>query len=259
MTQALQERKTTLRDFLIKQKDQIAAALPKHLTADRMLRIVMTELRKTPKLGECNPVSLVGAVIQCSQLGLEPGGVLGHAYLIPFGNECQFIVGYRGMIDLARRSGQIVSVSAHEVYSNDKFEYCYGIDEKCIHQPAIGERGEFIGAYSVVKLKDGGHQFEFMSKHEIEKIRNKSKAKNNGPWVTNYEEMAKKTVIRRIFKYLPISIEIQKAVTLDESAERGEQNNKDIIEGELIQDSEILNSLSENEPQTKADKIAENL
>lgn len=201
----------TIRHYLEQMAPEIQRALPKHLDADRLARIAMTTIRQTPKLLDCNIQSLLAAVMQAAQLGLEPN-ILGQAYIVPYGKEAQFIIGYRGMIDLARRSGQIESIYAHPVYSNDDFEYEYGLNPKLRHKPAMGNRGNFIGAYGVAKFKDGGYHFEFMSKAEIDKRRSRSKAAKNGPWVTDYEEMACKTVIRHMFKYLPISVEIMKQV-----------------------------------------------
>ena len=215
-------------------KSQIATAVPKHITPDRLMRVALVEMNKNPTLGLASPKSFVSAIIQCSSLGLEPGGALGHVYLIPFGNgkdekgrsNVQVIIGYRGMIDLARRSGQIVSISARAVYENDTFEFEYGLDETIRHKPCTdADKGVLTHVYAVAKLKDGGVQFEVMSVADVKAIQKQSKAGTNGPWVTHFEEMAKKTVVRRLFKYLPVSIEIQKAVGLDEAAERGEQNN----------------------------------
>jgi recombination protein RecT len=221
-------------------KAQMALALPKHMTADRLARIATTEIRKVPALAKCDQASFLGAIMQCAQLGLEPGGALGHAYLLPFNNknkqitEVQFIVGYRGMIDLARRSGQIVSLAARAVHLNDKFSYRYGLNEDLEHVPCeTGEPGALTHVYAVAKLKDGGVQFEVMSRADVEKVRAQSKAGGNGPWVSHFEEMAKKTVIRRLFKYLPVSIELQQAVTQDERAEAGlSQGNADALTGE---------------------------
>lgn len=218
---------------------QIKAALPRHMTPERLARIVTTEIRKVPKLAECTPVSFFGAVIQCAQLGLEPGNALGHAYLLPYGREVQLIIGYRGMIDLARRSGQIVSIDARAVYEGDKFECRLGLDPHIDHEPdwnnqnrTKGEKLQFV--YAVAKLKDGGIQFDVMSRAEIEGIRARSKAGNNGPWKTDYQAMALKTVVRRLFKFLPVSIEMQTAVGLDERAEVGlPQDNGAIIDGQF--------------------------
>lgn len=256
MSNELQQVQNNVAKFLLNNQKKIATALPKHLTSDRMLSIVMTEIRKNPDLAHCNQQSLISAIIQCSQLGLEPGSALGHAYLIPFKNrkqnttDCQFIVGYRGMIDLARRSGQVISLSAQVVYEHDEFDFEYGLDEKLKHVPSQAQdKGRMIAAYAVAKLKDGGYQFEVMFKNDIDKIRETSKTKDFGPWVTNFEEMAKKTVIRRLFKYLPVSIELQKAVSLDESAERGEQDNSFVIDVEP----------EPAQPKSKAEDIAEKL
>lgn len=224
-----------------KMKQQMALAMPKHMTADRMMRIALTEVRKVPALGQCNIESFMGAIMQCAQLGLEPGSALGHAYLLPFGNgkakdgksNCQLIIGYRGMIDLARRSGQIVSLTARTVHENDTFKYEFGLEETMQHIPADGDRGKMTHVYAVAKLKGGGVQFDVMSRADVDKVRSTSKAGTNGPWVTHFEEMAKKTVIRRLFKYLPVSIEIQQAVTLDERAEAGiDQDNASVLTGD---------------------------
>lgn len=224
-----------------KMKQQMALAMPKHMTADRMMRIALTEVRKVPALGQCNIESFMGAIMQCAQLGLEPGSALGHAYLLPFGNgkakdgksNCQLIIGYRGMIDLARRSGQIVSLTARTVHENDTFKYEFGLEETMQHIPADGDRGKMTHVYAVAKLKGGGVQFDVMSRADVDKVRSTSKAGTNGPWVTHFEEMAKKTVIRRLFKYLPVSIEIQHAVTLDERADAGiDQDNASVLTGD---------------------------
>lgn len=240
-------------------KQQMALALPKHMTADRLARIALTEVRKTPKLAQCDQTSFLGAIMQCAALGLEPGGALGHCYLIPFENrrqnrtEVQFIVGYRGMIDLARRSGQIVSLEARTVHEADHFEVELGLDSKIVHRPAWdrADRGSTTFVYAVAKLKDGGVQFDVMSANEINRIRDASQGykmavryakpgqEPNSPWATHWDEMAKKTVIRRLFKYLPVSIEIQRAVGLDEQAEIGvTQDNPLVIEGQFSHVSE---------------------
>lgn len=217
--------------MLTQMKGEIARCLPKHLTPERMTRIAMTELRKNPKLAECEPMSFIAAIMQASQLGLEPG-VLGSCYLIPFNNrqkgtvECTFMPGYRGFLDLARRSGQIVSLVARAVYANDTFQYEFGLKEDLIHKPAMDEPGDLVAVYAVANLKDGGHQFDVMSRRQVDAIRNSSQGKNSDPWTKHYDEMAKKTVLRKLFKWLPCSVEMQKAVSLDEQQENGIQNIK---------------------------------
>lgn len=236
------EKPKTIHQFLDVYKGEIQRALPKHMTADRMARIALTEFRKNPGLMKCDPASLFGAVIQCSQLGLEPGGALGHAYLIPFENnkkgitEVQFIIGYRGMIDLARRSGQIVSLESHAVYEGDAFECSFGLDSTLKHTPdwqnpnrTKDDKLQFV--YAVAKLKDGGTQFEVMSRAEVDAIRARSRAGSFGPWKTDYMAMALKTVIRRLFKYLPVSVEMQRAAVQDEYVDAGlSQDNGAVID-----------------------------
>lgn len=234
-TDIIQLKANSFNTLLERSKKEIERALPKHLTAERMMRIALTEARKIPKLLECDQASLLGAIIQASQLGLEPGGALGHCYLIPFKQQVQFIVGYRGMIDLAMRSPLVQKIVARAVYEGDEFVYEFGLDEKLIHKPKMTPRSKdekptFV--YCVVFLKDGSKQFDVMGRDEVEAVRARSMAANSGPWVSDYEAMAKKTVVRRLFKYTPVSIEIQQAIGLDEAAERGEQNNSAVIETE---------------------------
>lgn len=234
--------------YLLKTKQaEIAKMLPKHLNAERLLKVAQIAATTTPALAKCDVASLIGAIGQCAQMGLEPNTVLGHAYLVPFNtkrkdadgkerwvNSVQVIIGYKGLIDLARRSGQIVSIAAHEVCANDKFELVYGLDEKLNHTPALGARGELIGFYAVAKLKDGGHSFEFMSAHQVKEIMAGTQSKGKyGPWQDHFTEMGRKTAIRRLAKYLPLSIEFQAAATLDGMAESGRDQNLDTIDGEF--------------------------
>lgn len=213
---------------------EIARALPAHLHSDRMARIALTSFRQTPKLAECEAASVFACIVQAAQLGLEPG-LLGHCYLLPFKNnrknqmECQLQIGYQGLVDLARRSGQIVSLEVHAVRKNDVFRASWGLNPELVHEPNWdADRGDFRLAYAVAHLKDGGRHVEIMSKQEIDKIRDRSQnvqsAKKYGkqtPWDTDYEEMAKKTVIRRITKMLPKSVELAYAVHLSDRADRG--------------------------------------
>lgn len=230
--------------MLEQMKPQIAAALPKHLSPDRMMRIALTCYRTTPALAECSPTSVMAAVVQCAQLGLEPG-LLGQAYLLPFKKntkgpdgkwsstmECQFIPGYRGLISLARRSGEVTSINAEIVYDNDEFDLTLGVDPGITHRPLLkGDRGSPRLVYGVAKFKDGGHHLEWMTIEEVERIRSRSKAKDNGPWVTDYEQMVKKTVIRRMSKYLPMSVELQNAVQVSEAVDNGQRA---VIDGEFV-------------------------
>lgn len=208
--------------YLKKMMPSMAQVLPKHVSADRLARIALSEIRKTPALLECNIDSLMAAVMQSAKLGLEPG-MLGQCYLVPFYNnkrkqkEVQFIIGYKGLIDLVRRSGHVSTITAREVHENDEFIIEFGLEDKVIHKPVLrGDRGPVIGYYAKAEMKDGGYAFEYMSREDVEQHRDKfSKAKDFGPWVDNFDEMAKKTVIRRLIKYLPISIELQSQLNED--------------------------------------------
>ncbi len=237
-TDIVQSKAKTLQALLEVSKKQIEAALPRHLTPDRLLRIAMTEARKNPTLLECTQASFIGAIIQTAQIGLEPGAHLGHAYLVPFKNkrannqlEVQLIIGYRGMIDLAYRSPKVSHPIARAVYEGDEFEYEYGTNERLLHRPDKEATGkQLTHVYAIVFLIGGGKVFDVMEVKEIEAARKRSKSADSGPWETDYEAMAKKSVVRRLFKYMPVSIELQEAIGLDESGERGEQNNGAIFE-----------------------------
>lgn len=245
--------------FFESQKATLAAVLPKHVGPDRMLKIALGALRTTPKLMQARTDALLGAVIQCAQLGLEPNTPLGHAYLIPFDNkkkgitEVQIIFGYKGLIDLARRSGQIVSIAAHEVRAHDEFAYEYGLDERLIHRPAMGNRGDVIAFYAVAKLVGGGHAFEVMSVQDVNAIRDASQnykfARDKGAtvWGQHYVEMGRKTVLRRLFKFLPVSIELASAVAMDSMAEAGQSQGafEDVLQGEY--------TVSEDQPDEVVD------
>lgn len=208
---------------------ELRTALPSFLPPERMIRVGLTTIMRSPDLMKCTPASLCRALIAAGQLGLEVDGALGHAYLVPFWNsqarahEAQFIPGYRGLIALARRSGDVQSISAHVVYDRDHFEFRYGIDEKLEHIPTLGaERGEFRCVYSIARFKDGGYAFDVLSRAEVERIRDNSpggkKAMKDGygPWVDHFDEMARKTAVRRLAKYLPLSVEFQRAAAIDE-------------------------------------------
>lgn len=218
--------KTFAELFKAKSKN-LAGLIPKHLTPERVAKIAISALMRQPKLLECKPETVWFQVAQAATLGLEVN-LLGGAYLVPFknkngGTDCQLIVGYQGLIDLARRSGNIESIEARVVYKNDKFEIEHGLTPTLKHIPCLdGEPGPMRLVYAIAWLKDGGKQVEVMTKTEVDAIRRRSKAANNGPWVTDYDEMARKTVVRRLAKYLPKSIEMAQAMTLEDAGENGE-------------------------------------
>ena len=210
-----------IQDLFKRMAPEIEKVLPKHIKSDHLLRVALTEIRKNPKLLECSSQSLLGALMLAAQLGLEPG-ILGHAYLIPYYNsktrstEVQFQIGYKGYIDLVRRSGELQTLDVHEVCRNDEFEYEYGLTPKLMHRPALENRGDPYCYYAIAKLKDGGFSYLVMSIQDVEKFRKRSKSPDSGPWVTDYDAMAKKTVIKQLAKYLPLSTEIQTQIMQDE-------------------------------------------
>ena len=234
------QAKQQVKSLIESNKGELAKLMPKHMNGERLLKVAQTAATTTPALLECYAPTLLGAVVQLSQMGLEPNTVLGHAYLLPFNNrkmnrkDVQVIIGYKGLIDLARRSGQIVSIAAHAVHENDEFEFEYGLQEKLRHVPAMGDRGEITHFYAVAHLKDGGHAFEVMSVDEVRAIRDNSQGRSNPVWQNHFAEMGRKTAIRRLSKFLPLSIEMATAVALDAKAAEGESQGLDsVLEGEF--------------------------
>ena len=232
------ERISTL---LQENKAEIAAALPKHISVDRMLTIAQTAATTTPQLLDCYTPSLFGAMIKCTQLGLEPNNALGQAYLIPFKNkkqnrtDCQLVIGYRGMLELARRSGNVISFTAGHVCLGDEFEWEFGLQEKLRHKPTSGDRGPLSHFYAYAKLKGEGYQFlvwtaEDMIKHM--KTHTQSRGEY-GPWKDNFIAMGEKTMARALFKWLPVSIEMAEAAHIDAGADAGmSQGLEDVLTGD---------------------------
>lgn len=230
----------TLKKLMDASRSAIEKAVPKHLTADKMISIATTEARKNPALYECDQLSFLGAIIQAAQLGLMPGSVLGQCYLIPYNNtkngikEVQFQLGYKGMLDLAGRSPKVSHVYPRAVHEGDEFEFWYGLKEDIRHVPKRGNsQAKLTDVYAVLVLANSNRSFEVMDIEAVEKIKAGSQGARSGksPWTTHYEAMAKKTVIRQIFKYTPISIEMQIAVALDELNDSDiAQDNSSIIE-----------------------------
>jgi recombination protein RecT len=222
---AMRTEKRTMQDYIKKMQGEIEKALPSVLTPERFTRIVLSALSTNPKLAETTPQSFLGAMMTAAQLGLEPNTPLGQAYLIPYKNkgilECQFQLGYKGLIDLAYRSGQISVIQAHTVYANDEFEYELGLEPKLRHVPCKNvDKGEPVWFYGMFKTKDGGFGFEVMSVADVRTFAKKySKAYSSSysPWTTNFEEMAKKTVLKRALKYAPLKTEFVRGLSADET------------------------------------------
>lgn len=220
--QPAQTKQLTIKQHLMSDglKAQIAAALPKHMSADRMARVALTTINKTPKLAQCTQESFFAALMTCSQLGLEPDGRLAH--LIPYGTQCQLIIDYKGLVDLAYRSKEVLSIHADVIYEGDEFEYDLGQVKK--HTPwnwrkdKPASKGNLLGAYCIVKMQ-GAEKHEVMSLDEIEAIKKRSKSSSSGPWVTDFNEMAKKTVFKRASKWIPLSPEVRDAAAADDDYE----------------------------------------
>lgn len=224
---------------------QIANALPKHMTPERMIRVALTSVSTTPKLQLCDPFTICGAVVQSSILGLEPSGLLGEAFLVPYKNnkrthpvtkkrgvyECQLQVGYKGHVKLARNSGEIAMVDAQIVHENDEFDFDKGMNPVLLHKWAKrGQRGLWIGSWAGFRLKDGTFNFEYMTTEEIEAHRDRySKSRDfdtgqiTGPWIEAPEWMFKKTVLIKVLKLAPKSVHLATAIGLQEAAEANMQ------------------------------------
>ncbi len=214
----------TISDMVKALNPEIKRALPSVITPERFTRIALSALNNTPALQQCTPMSFIAALLNAAQLGLEPNTPLGQAYLIPYKNkgqiECQFQIGYKGLIDLAYRNGQMQTIQAQVVYENDLFEYEFGLEPKLVHKPAFEDRGEMKYFYGLFRTVNGGYGFSVMSKSEMDLYaKTYSKAFESGfsPWKTSYEEMAKKTVIKQALKYAPIKTDLQRAISSDET------------------------------------------
>jgi len=251
---APRDKVKNLAELLVKKKAYLQQILPGGMRPERLIKVALMCASQTPALLQCTPESFVLAVIKAAELGLEPGSALGEAYLVPYKGKVQMITGYRGMITLARRSGQVASLSARAVHARDVFRPTYGTEEKIEHIPYMpvppsgkdGKRpteaevnkwiedsdpGELIAVYAVARLQGGMLQTATMTRAEVEKIRARSMARDNGPWVTDYEQMALKTVIRRISKYLPMSVELLERAANEEHEENPAMDISDILEG----------------------------
>ena len=214
-------------------KPQLERALPKHVTPDRMARVALTAIRQSPKLQRADPMSLIAAVMVAAQLGLEPNTPLGQCFIIPYKDQATFQVGYKGILDLAHRSGQYKRISAYAVDKADHFAYEYGLDPSLVHTPADKPSGEISHYYAVYELANGGRDFKVWSRSQVEEHAKKySQAyragKKDSPWFTAFDSMAKKTVLIDLLRYGPKSIELQTAAEYDNAAVRVNENDPDL-------------------------------
>lgn len=248
------EKPKSVKDLIEIRMPEIQKVLPSVISPQQFLRLTLNAIQSTPHLMECTLPSFYGAVMQCAQLGLKPN-VNGEAYLIPFKNnkkggvyECQFIVGYKGLMLLARRSGEVANIDAQTVYENDEFDLSYGFDPALVHKPYLkGDRGKPVGFYATVMLKDGGKSAHYMTVEDAQKYGKRySKAYNNSPWVTDFEAMAKKSCLRQVLKYAPMSTDVDGAIRTDEKVLKFEENKE--LDGGIVE-------IEEDEP--SAEDIAE--
>jgi recombination protein RecT len=232
----------TIRALFQRSRAQVELALPKHLSVDRLLRVTMTSIQRTPRLAECTPFSLIGSLMQCASLGLEPDGVSGMAFLVPYWNskrgafEAQLQTGYKGFMELAYRSEQVLKFDAHAVYAADEFAYAYGMMPHLVHVPDRGaEHGDVVAAYAVAWLKDiHDPLFRVLERWEVDAARARSKSQDEGPWVTDFEAMAVKTALKRLCKLLRQTPELARAIGLDDLAEAQKPQGLELLAEEAL-------------------------
>lgn len=268
-----ENKSKTIFDVIQAGAKQFATALPKHVNSERFVRIAITTIRQNPKLAKCSQDSLLGALMVSAQLGLEPG-TLGQCYLIPFENkkagtvECQFQIGYKGLIELLRRSGQLSDIYSYTVYENDDFNIEYGLSRTLTHKPNFNERGEIKGFYAVAILKDGAKAFEYMTKDEVVKHEEKYRkgSYKNDVWNKNFEEMAQKTVVKKLLKWLPVSVEFLEMAAKDEKSFKViDDKSPEVQEIEILENNgDIINAetgefITESGDNKDIDKVAESL
>lgn len=248
------DQRLTVRGWFEAQKSEIARAVPKHIDPERLVRVALTACVQTPKLLLCSRESLMQATLQSASLGLMPDGIMGQAYLIPYGDKAQFQIGYQGLIELAYRTDRIAAIIADVVHEKDKFEFHREVAaDHFVHRPYEGDDdpGPVSHAYAIIRRKDGSASVTVLPKSKIEKEhRAHSRAKNDGPWVSHWEAMARKTAILVALKYEQKSSELAKAIAVEERSDQGIELPP---EAEAILEAEVV-----AEPQKSAlDKLAE--
>ena len=231
----------TIPDMIKAMEPEIKKALPSVITPERFTRIALSATSNNPELTQCTPISFISALLNAAQLGLEPNTPLGQAYLIPYKNkgklECQFQIGYKGLIDLAYRNGDMQTIQAHTVYSNDEFDFSYGLNGTLVHKPAKENRGEPVYFYGFFKTTNGGYSYNVMSKENMDEYaKNYSKAFGSSfsPWKTNYKSMAKKTVLKQALKYAPIKTDLARCLTTDMSIKNSISEDMREVANEIV-------------------------
>ncbi len=253
-----------LRELLLRSKGHINDLMPGN--AERLIRIGLGAVSRNPLLLECTPASIVKCLLLSAEIGLEPDTPLNHAYLVPFYNskigarEAQFIPGYQGLVDLAMRSGQIQSIETRLVYKGELFEVEYGMHPKLIHRPNFDSKRldeDVLYVYSIARMVNGGILFEVMNRNEIEAVRASSKAKDSGTWVNYWGMQARKTVFKRLNKYLPTSPSLARAIQLDTQTEMAEEQKPNIegLDYDILDEANGENKPAENKTEKLVNKI----
>ena len=259
-----------MKGLVISMKDEITKALPSVITGERFTRMLLTAMSTNPELQKCKPESFLGAMMQAAQLGVEPNTPLGQAYLIPYRNkgvlECQCQLGYKGLIDLVYRSGEVNIVQAHVVYENDEFEYELGLEPKLKHVPAKSKRGNPVYYYAMFKTKNGGYGFNVMSIDDVKEHAKKysqSASSSYSPWTRNFDEMAKKTVLKQCLKYAPLKTEFVRAMATDETIKTKIVDDMTELEDETdyidveVNDSNVVDSVDKETGEILGEAVTE--
>lgn len=240
-----QRKQDTVRGLLKSMEGEIKNALPAYLPVEKFIRTALTAINSNPKLANCTQESLLAAIMNSAQLGLEFNTPLGEAYLIPYENKkkgittVNFQIGYRGLLKLAYNTGQFKRITAREVRANEAFDFDYGTGE-ITHKPCLtGDSGDVIGYYAIYQTKDGGQDVFYMSKDDARNYGIKfSKSFNysDSPWQTNFDAMAKKSALIQVLKYAPKAIESQALVQATNFDNANFEKSRTVESGERVYD-----------------------
>ena len=232
-----QRKQDTVRGLLKSMEGEIKNALPSYLPVEKFIRTALTAINSNPKLASCSQESLLAAIMNSAQLGLEFNTPLGEAYLIPYGNKVNFQLGYQGLLKLAYNTGQFKRITAREVRENEAFDFDYGTGE-ISHRPCLtGDSGDVIGYYAIYQTKDGGQDVFYMSKDDARNYGIKfSKSFNysDSPWQTNFDAMAKKSALIQVLKYAPKAIESQALVQATNFDNANFEKSRTVESGERV-------------------------
>lgn len=238
-----------LKTQLASVKDKLAEVAPKYMDVNRLVRLMLLACGKSPKILECTPESILQFSMKCAETGLEPIGA-GGCWPIPYGNQLTFLPDYRGLVHCAIRAGAITFAKAEVVKERDEFSYRLGLDPDLQHNPARGDRGPLEAAYCRYILPDGTKEFVVMDREEIVAIRNRSKAGQSGPWVTDESEMWKKTVVRRAMKpFAGMSSALDAAIEADDAA-------GGVVDREPVQMPRAIGEVPNDTPEVKNEEPA---